>query len=192
MKRVLNLITDILIALLIAAIIVSFYFVLTSKQGKATPFFMYRVYINKVDHMAPTIEYGDMVVGKIVDAKDLKENDIVIYYNESIKTSFASRIQKINDNNTVVVESDNVSSEETIKTSQIDGKFMIRLHLVGLILAFFTTPRGTVVLVLLLILLIIIGVIINILRTERRKDKDEAKKNKENKKNKEKVEVVKK
>ena len=179
MKKVLNVLVDIFIFILFFLIIVSFYVVGTSQEGKASPFLMYRVFVNRVNNMAPAIEDGDMVVGKIVDPATLKEDDIVIYYDESLKASYATRIKEvITENNELKFKcnSDNIENEQTISARSVDGKFIYRIHILGLVLAFLTTTRGTIILILGIVLLIVIGFILSLLRDDKlknKKDKEE-------------------
>lgn len=178
MKKVFNILVDIFIFILFFLIVVSFYIVGTSQEGKASPIFMYRVFVNRVNNMAPAIEDGDMVVGKIVDPSTLKENDIIIYYDESLKASYATRIKEvINDNNELKFKcnSDNIENEQTVSAKSIDGKVVRRVHVVGLILAFLTTTRGTVILILGIVLLIVIGFILSLLRDDKLKNKKDKK-----------------
>lgn len=93
----------------------------------------FRAYIIETDSMKPNINPGDIIIIKEVTERDLNINDIItVMTDNGINTHRI--IRKIEQNGTEYVikgDNNNVEDENTVKTSQILGKKILRIPLMG-------------------------------------------------------------
>ncbi|PYG87094.1 hypothetical protein LY28_02477 [Ruminiclostridium sufflavum DSM 19573] len=160
----LRIITKVINSLLAAVIIIFIIFnalvlfISVSTAKKEVPIFNIIPYIFKSDTMQPVIMYNDLAFFSTNIAVEPIKGDIVIYKaKEEVNVGRVKSIQ----NETAVVDIDNYPSDsegknysETIRKSQIYGKYAGRSRWLGLLILFANSTVGRLLLLLIPVILL--------------------------------------
>lgn len=162
MKKVLNIIVDVVIWVFVAFAALMTFLVFTSSQNKeGVPSIGGKMLFTvQTESMKPTINVGDMVkVEKVLDPNStLKVDDIITFYMDDGSGNIiinTHRIVKVNDQGdgycTFTTKGDNNSENDTsdVKTKDIIGKYSGKIPKVGKVVDFLKTKLGFFVCILL-------------------------------------------
>ena len=120
---------------------------------KIPDFMGYKLMIVMSNSMESTINVGDVVIVKEVNAQALKSGDIVAYRIDDV--CITHRIAKVNSDGTYITKGDNNNSfdDETINKSQIEGKYVTKIKGLGHLLLFLKEPLGLIVVLMGILLM---------------------------------------
>lgn len=94
------------------------------------------VLLEKTESMKPTIDTDDIVFA-IINNKNIKENDIIVYYDNEL--TITHRLVSINENTYITIGDNANSDTELINKNQIVGK-VIYIWKIGIWKRVFTAP----------------------------------------------------
>lgn len=110
--------------------------------------------------METQISVGDLAIVKNIDAKELKEGDIIAFRNgeNTVTTHRIVEIKEENGNLSFTTKGDNNNANdlEKVTESQIEGKYIFKMKGIGNFLMYIKEPKG---LVAIMILILVIGLI---------------------------------
>lgn len=172
MKKILNIITNILLLSLILILIFNIFSIFYSKNSGSNnqiSLFGYKLFIDASNSMEPTIKKGDLVITKEIEISKLKIGDIIVFYDKDNDIRITHRIANISDINgniTLITKGDkNKNYDAQIVTNDnLESKYLFKLSYVGNILLFFSTKIGFVTLILILATIIVIHYLISLLK----------------------------
>ncbi|MDM5205749.1 signal peptidase I [Cytobacillus kochii] len=103
--------------------------------------------------MVPVFEAGDVIITREIDAKDLKEGDIISFYNEE-KNLITHRITSIIEKNGerkfyTKGDNNNTVDEVAITSSDIVGKEMFHIPKLGFLSNYTKGPMGFLLFIIL-------------------------------------------
>ena len=155
MKKAFKIILEILTFIIIC---LSLYIIIevTIANVKNRPPRIFNVSVSYVptDSMKPVIEPGDYVIYVGASYEDIKEQDIIVYYNESIGKYIIHRVIEVNtDGNYMITKGDNNLIADTVHVTKdnLVGKYIGKA---GILKIFAGGIDQTVVFIILIILLI--------------------------------------
>lgn len=112
------------------------------------------------ESMEPTINVNDLIVIKKCAEEEIGKNDIITYKREngSIVTHRIVRINKENGEKIYVTKGDNnpIEDDETIKHSQVYGKYLFKINGVGKFVEELQKNNGLISVALILVIFVII------------------------------------
>ena len=134
-----------------------------------------RAYIIISNSMEPIIKKGDIVITKAAKAEDIKVNDIITYKKKD--ETITHRIINIENNGKEIMyttkgDNNNIEDIERILYNDIEGKYIIKIPLLGKILLILENK----IVFLILVLIVLILYFYNIKIQERREIRREKKK----------------
>ncbi len=118
--------------------------------NKIPDFMGYKPLIILSDLIEKDIHSGDLVVVKIVDNKNLKEQD-VIAYRDSENTATLHKIIEVKNDNGVRKYITNKNNETTIKNENIEGVFLFKISGMGDVLMFLQKPISLLIICAIII-----------------------------------------
>lgn len=111
------------------------------------------------ESMEPTINVNDLIVIKKIDQAEIANGDIITYKrkDDSIVTHRIVKISKGNEN-TYTTKGDNneIEDDETIKHSQVYGKYLFKIKGIGNFVEDLQKNNGLISVILIIIIFIII------------------------------------
>ncbi len=130
LKKLKNIILNLVILLLVFFVIIGFYSLIQIKvqNKKYVNIFGFSIFKVMTGSMEPTIKKEDIILAKIT--KDVKENDIIVFEKEN--GIITHRIIKI-DGNSIITKGDNNNSvDEPIENSEVIGKVIFTINNVSI------------------------------------------------------------
>lgn len=128
-----------------------------------TPNFMgYKNFIVLTGSMEPALNRGDIIIVK--ETKNIQKDDIISYkVQNTVVTHRVVKIKKENNKQYYITKGDANSGldNEVINASNIEGKYLFKIPLIGYGILFFQTSLGTTILICLLIISLLINSKIN-------------------------------
>lgn len=154
-------------------------------KGYASPekvptFLGYSPMIVLTDSMSPNIKSGDLIIVKSVDAAEIKENDVISFFdpdsrNASVVTHRVMQIIGEGENLSFVTKGDANNAEDTpVPAANLVGIYKTRIGGAGNVAMFLQTTPGLIVSVALPMVLLIAYELIRRSRYNKSKDKDTA------------------
>lgn len=191
-KGIKNFLNIIICIVIVPILIVNFTMIIKKLMNpKETPDFLgYRFFIILTGSMEDTLNMGDFIVVKEVPEENLKEQDIITFNLE--ETTITHRISKIENKNgqkLFVTKGDNNNTEDAdrVKISDIEGRYVFKISVLGTLLIFLQKPIGIAILIIIPIIIGLISFRINsyihqkkIIRKTKRLKYDGEKNEKEN------------
>lgn len=158
-KKIIDtIITIIFIPIAIISIIL---LVQTFQGGNEGPnVFGYKFFIITSGSMEPTIKVSDFIIIKEIKPEDVKIEDVITYKENSIfVTHRVIDIYKENGRFHYVTKGDNnnVQDDRNVIGSDIEGKFITRVPMLGNIISFIQRPIGLVILIAIPIIFTLIN-----------------------------------
>lgn len=163
MKIVKKIITIIIMVLLCSILFISGVILINSyiKPDEIPSFFGWKPFIVLSGSMETQIMTGDVVVVKEIDAKELKENDIVAFKdtdNIVITHRIIEIIKDENENTEYKTKGDNNNDEDNgyVKPEQIEGIYKFRIGKLGNLALFVQTPVGMIICISIPLLMLLL------------------------------------
>ena len=143
--------------------------------------FGYKAYIITTNSMEPKIKVGDIVIAKTVKEEELKEGDVITFWqDQEVITHRIVRIEERKDNNYYITKGDNNNVEDPKKVAyeQVEGKSIFTIPYLG---KFVGILENRIIFLIILLVLFILC-FLKIQREEKRDSRREKKKIEEEKK----------
>lgn len=179
-KQIFSLIGNIIYWLLLFfSICILIFGIIGQKNNKQLKLFGYSFSVVVTPSMEDTINVNDIIIVKDSDFKEIKEQDIIVYYNSSANINVVHRVIKINDDGSLVTKGDNNSSPDSIFTTEANyiGKVVSYGSYLGLG-KLLTNSKSVIFIVLILIFLYILIINIkNIFKINKEKNEEILKQN---------------
>lgn len=163
MKIVKKIITIIIMVILCSILFISGVILINSyiKPDEIPSFFGWKPFIVLSGSMETQIMTGDVVVVKEIDAKELKENDIVAFKdtdNIVITHRIIETIKDENGNTEYKTKGDNNNDEDNgyVKPEQIEGIYKFRIGKLGNLALFVQTPVGMIICISIPLLMLLL------------------------------------
>ncbi len=163
MKIVKKIITIIIMVILCSILYISGVILINSyiKPDEIPSFFGWKPFIVLSGSMETQIMTGDVVVVKEIDAKELKENDIVAFKdtdNIVITHRIIETIKDENGNTEYKTKGDNNNDEDNgyVKPEQIEGIYKFRIGKLGNLALFVQTPVGMIICISIPLLMLLL------------------------------------
>ncbi len=160
-KKVLNIVTTVLLVLVIIFGVICSYTAFMSKQGNRPPeIFGLRIFSIQSDSMEPVFYEGDLVFDTAVDVKALEVGDIITFYTviQGERVLNTHRITEITEMQTAdgsylyfTTKGDNAPDEDPLGVHQneIVGKYAFAIPAMGSVIDFLQTSVGFGVVIVL-------------------------------------------
>lgn len=161
-KRVGKVIGKILFAICIIMLVIEIGIIIQSiaYKDKIPSIFGIKPMIVLSGSMETQISVGDLAIVKDIDAKELKEGDIIAFRNgdNTVTTHRIVEIEEENGNLTFTTKGDNNSANDLGKVTenQIEGRYIFKLKGIGNFLMYIKEPKG---LIAVMILILVAGLI---------------------------------
>ena len=131
------------------------------RPNEVPSFFGWKPFIVLSGSMETQIMTGDVVVVKEIDAKELKENDIVAFKdtdNIVITHRIIETIKDENGNTEYKTKGDNNNDEDNgyVKPEQIEGIYKFRIGKLGNLALFVQTPVGMIICISIPLLMLLL------------------------------------
>lgn len=158
MKKVISII---ILIILIPILIINVVILINSliNPNEVPSFFGWKPFIVLTDSMETEIYSGDIAVVKEVDAKKLKEGDIIAFNINGIVTTHRIK-EVINEEGKTryITKGDNnkIQDEEYVLAEQIEGLYQFKISKLGNVLMFMQTSSGMVISLAIPIILLIL------------------------------------
>ncbi|MBQ9516291.1 MAG: signal peptidase I [Ruminococcus sp.] len=158
-KKIFRIATTVLLVILIAIVIMVF---ITRMNGKSPSIFGYTVFRVQTDSMVPTLQVGDVILDKHVDADQIKVGDIITYNclkGELKGQTITHRVISGPDYRdgecyfTTMGDKEGARADDEITYSQIEGKYLQTLPIVDKLYTFFLSPVGLIVFIGVIVIL---------------------------------------
>lgn len=119
-------------------------------------FFGYTPFVIVSGSMEPNIPVNDMIITKKIKSDDIKVGDIISYKDETNDIVITHRVISIEEVEGVKyfqTKGDNNKSADKnlVSYSQIEGKYLFKVPLIGRVLNYVRDPRGMVLVILFII-----------------------------------------
>lgn len=158
-KKILN---GFSIAVLVILVAVVLFLFAARIMGETPSVFGYYIFSVSSDSMEPTLMVGDVILVQKTNAEDIQKDDIITYkskdgsmYGRDVTHRVVTEPQVKSGTYYYQTQGDAPGAplDKAITYDQIEGKYVRKLHVIGKIYSFLTTPTGFIVLVGLIILL---------------------------------------
>lgn len=158
-KKVLNIITTVILVLLIALLILMFY---ARASGHTVSFFGFSFFRVSSASMEPTLMTGDIILVQKTSVTNIHKNDIVSYRGDEGEMDGKVVTHRVitepeNDNGTWFLQTqgdaDGTVPDPKITSDQLVGKYLVTIPLLGYLYSFFLTPVGLVTIVSIILIL---------------------------------------
>ena len=163
MKIVKKILTSIIMIILCSILFVSGVILINSyiKPNEVPSFFGWKPFIVLSGSMETQIMTGDVVVVKEIDAKKLKENDIIAFKEDNNIVITHRIIEIIKDENgdtKYKTKGDNNNEEDdgVVSPEQIEGIYKFRIGKIGDLALFVQTPVGMVICISIPLILLLL------------------------------------
>ncbi len=163
MRIVKKILTSIIMIILCSILFVSGVILINSyaKPNEVPSFFGWKPFIVLSGSMETQILPGDIVVVKEIDAKKLKENDIIAFkYDDNIVIThrIIEIIKDENGNTKYKTKGDNNNDEDDgfVRPEQIEGIYKFRIGKLGNLALFMQTPVGMVICISIPLILLLL------------------------------------
>jgi signal peptidase I, archaeal type len=154
-RRILSILGIILCVILIPLLVINLTIIVKSfvYPNEVPSFLGYKPFIVLSNSMLPTIQIGDLVLDKTVDADTLQVGDIVSY-REGTTTVITHRITAINDSGgvrqfTTKGDNNNTADANPVLESDVEGKMITSYHNIGNAALFMQTKQGMLIFIVL-------------------------------------------
>ncbi|HBE15753.1 MAG TPA: signal peptidase I [Ruminococcaceae bacterium] len=158
-KRVLNILSTVLLIAVILLVIVIF---ITRITGHVPSIFGYTIFRVQTESMTPTLEVGDVIVDKKVPAEEIKKGDIITYdcisgelKGQTITHRVVTDPQSRNGTYYYQTQGDRPGAEldDIVSYDQVEGKFIQKITWMNKIYTFFLSPYGLITFILIIMVL---------------------------------------
>ena len=178
-KKVVNILSTILLVVLVALVIVLF---AVRLSGNSPSVFGYHVFRVSSGSMEPTLKLGDVIIIKDTPADEIKKDDIVTYKAEKGQMQgemITHRVVEEPENKNGIYffqtkgDVEGAALDPVITYSQVQGVYVGKVPLIDKLYSFFFTPYGLIIFVFVIIALFGYEMISLILSYRALDDKDD-------------------
>ena len=154
MKTLWNVLKTIFAIILLIILAVNIWIMIQTKlhPNKVPSVFGYKPFIVASGSMESELEIGDLVFVKMVDAKELKVNDIIAFRDPKNFVTTHRIVKEVQDGSQRCfrTKGDNNNAEDVLMVcpEQIEGKYIKKFSRVGYVILFIQKPLGFTVLML--------------------------------------------
>lgn len=158
-KKILNVITTVILIILIALVVFIF---ISRLSGKTPSIFGYHIYRVQTDSMVPTLQVGDVIMVKETPAEDIEIGDIITYRvleGDLAGQTITHRVYQEpvvrNDEYFYVTKGDKAGAapDKEISYAQVEGRYVRTIPLINGLYTFFLSPAGLITFIGLIIVL---------------------------------------
>lgn len=158
-RKILNIISTVLLIAIIAVVIFVFIARITGNVPSIFGFTVFRV---QTDSMSPTLEIGDVIIDRKVPAEEIKKGDIITYdclTGEMAGHTITHRVITEPEQRDGIyyfqTQGDKTGAipDEVIRYDQIEGKFITKVPLLNQLYTFFLSPYGLIAFIFLIMVL---------------------------------------
>jgi len=178
-KKIINVITTVVLVIMIALVV----FIFIARMTGNTPTILgYHVYRVQTDSMVPTLNVGDVILVRTVDAEDIHEGDIITYRSLEGKMAgqtITHRVYQTPEERDGVYyyvtkgDKEGAVPDSEISYDQVEGKYVRTLPWIDKVYTFFLSPGGLIAFVGLIIILFVYEMISLIVSYRNLDEKDE-------------------
>lgn len=158
MKKKSLVLSIIFLVLIVPILIVNLTIIIKGKinSNEIPDFLGYKPFIVLSGSMESSINVGDLVIVKEIEASQIKKNDIIAFKNEDIVITHRV-IEVINDEGDVKYKSkgdnNNVEDDFLVNGEDVEGIYVTKISGLGNILMFLSKPIGMLVIILTIIVM---------------------------------------
>jgi signal peptidase len=128
--------------------------------GGTPSLFGYSLYRVSSGSMEPALKIGDVILSRECDADSIANNDIVTYLSKSGSLAGKTITHRVikppyykNGEKYIVTKGDaNISEDDPVKASDVEGKFVGKVEILNYLYGFFITPLGLLTMIFLIII----------------------------------------
>ncbi len=153
-----RIVSIIIYSILIPVVVINFILIVKSIQNpKETPDFLgYKSFVIVSGSMEPTIQKGDAIIVKEVPQEEIKEGDIISFWEEN--AIITHRVKKITQDQEIILyttkgDNNNTEDKKKVTYQQIEGKYQFKLKHFGILTQMIKSKITLCFLIVLLILL---------------------------------------
>jgi signal peptidase len=181
-KKILNVISYIVMSILAVIIVCLLYFMFSNMKSKGTPtIFNHQLYIVRSNSMSPTFETGSMIVVRLVDTENIRENDIITYHGSDTSVVVTHRVvEVIREEGLQFVtrgDANDVNDFVPVPAENVIGKVVFSIPFAGYIMAFMRSKQGLLLLIIIPGVLIVISQVRQLLKLKKKAIPDEDERN---------------
>ena len=150
-----NILKYIIIALSTMIIIINITLIIKSEinDNEIPDFFGYTPFIIVSGSMEPNILVNDMIITKKIKSDNIKVGDIISYKDEKNDIVITHRVISIQEIEGVKYfetkgDKNKSSDKNLVSYSQIEGKYLFKIPLIGLIINYVKEPRGMILVII--------------------------------------------
>lgn len=178
-RKVLNIISTVLLVLIVAVVIVVF---ISRATGNSPSVFGYHIFRVSTGSMEPTLSVGDVILVKEVSAQDIKKDDIITY--KGLRGDLAGKMithmvvtEPYEQNGVIHYQTQGIAPGATldpeITFDQVLGKYQSKLPFLDKVYTFFLSPYGLITFILVIMVLFGYEMISLILSYRKIEEKDD-------------------
>lgn len=158
-RKVINILSTILLILLILLVIFLFIMRIT---GNSPSIFGYHVFRVSSGSMEPVLVKGDVILVKAVPADQISKNDIITYKSREGQMEGEMITHRVVTEPKVVEgtyyfqtqgDAEGASLDPIVSFEQVEGKYVRKVPLIDKLYSFFLTPYGLITFIFIIILL---------------------------------------
>lgn len=155
-KRIINILGNILIALLLLISLVLLYFTLSNRSKNQPPTIGgYSMYIVLSGSMNPTFNTGSLIIDKKTAVGDIKVNDIITFKDEDSKEATTHRVVGIRKESSTVLyttkgDANEVKDPREVPYEKVLGVMKVSIPMVGSIMAKLRGRNGLIIMAILI------------------------------------------
>lgn len=189
MKKIGKIFFAFFLILIIPILIINLTIIIKGKinPNKIPDFMGYKPFVVLSGSMETKIKIGDLVIVKDTDYREIKENDIIAFRQDNVVITH--RVVNVNNDNGKISfktkgDNNNVQDDFIVKSSDLEGKYVLRVAKLGNYFMFLSKPLGMIVIFFGIIIISGIFYFTTFTETEEdkklRKEFEEFKRNKTN------------
>ena len=158
-RKIINILSTVFLVVLIMIVVIVF---ITRINGKTPSLFGYTIFRVQTDSMEPTLMVGDVIIDKKVDADEIQKGDIITYdclegtlAGQTITHRVVADPIVRNDEYFYMTMGDKegATMDPEVSFSQVEGKYLNNIPLVGVLYTFFLSPAGLITFIGIIIIL---------------------------------------
>ena len=172
--KIMNIIGNILIGVLAAAILLFLVIIVKGMASNGQPeIFGHQLYIVRSNSMSPTFETGSLNIVKRIDPEFIRVDDIITYQRNGEGISTTHRVVEIQQEEPLQFitrgDANNTNDPLPVEANAVIGKVVISIPYAGFVLGFAKSKKGMSVLLIIPGILLIISQVKQLLRYSKEK-----------------------
>lgn len=174
--RIINIILYVLLGIILLANLFILYQAKTN-EDKVPAIFGYKPFIVMSGSMESEIYKDDLIFVKMVDTKQLKNNDVIAFRTKDnvVTTHRIVNIVESNGETKFITKGDNNASQDVdlVSAKDVEGKYVSRIPQLGSWFLFISKPLGMLVSVLIAVVIILVYAFVNMSYERKNQDKED-------------------